>query len=472
MRPHTKLAGVIGLTALVAGCTDFLTGGDLDRDPNRPGSATMDQLLTGVQVQQFILQTGSLARLTSMWTQQMAGTDRQYIQQALYEITEDDFSSEWNSFYGGGGLLDIRAIQDSATAANDPIYRGIAEVWEGLVMGTVTSLWGDVPYAEAVAGVDAPALDPQAQVYDTIQAVLSRAISDLSGAGGDTTGGPAGAGPGATDMVYGGDPARWLAAAHTLKARYFLHTGDYDSALVHAQQGIADSSGDFRSFHTGAATEANIWHQFFRDRDSYMRVGATLVDTMNARNDPRRDEYFSQNQAGAFVGAEQGEPQNATHSLLSATRVNPGFRQPIVTWAENQLILAEAAARTGNEGLARQALNAERAAVGLGSVSSSGGQLLHDILIEKWIALFQNIEAWNDYRRTCVPNLAPAGDAARIPGRIFYAFSERNTNPNIPAPEAQPAFNPIFGAVETTPTGQACLGLAAAPAAPDTTGGN
>ena len=65
-----------------------------------------------------------------MWTQQMAGTDRQYIQQATYEITEDDFSNEWVAFYGGGGLQDMRLIQERATEANDLIYRGIAKVWD------------------------------------------------------------------------------------------------------------------------------------------------------------------------------------------------------------------------------------------------------------------------------------------------------------------------------------------------------
>src|SRR5690606_8190445 len=119
-------------------------------------------------------------------------------------------------------------------------------------------------------------------------------------------------------------------------------------------------------------------------------------------------------------------------SFPSALRLNPGFRQPLVTWSENQLILAEAAAQTGNTGLAHQAVNAHRAAVGLGNIGGSGGQLIHDIMIEKWVTLFQNIEAWNDYKRTCVPNLQPAGGATVIPGRLFYAFSERNTNPNIP----------------------------------------
>jgi hypothetical protein len=189
-----------------------------------------------------------------------------------------------------------------------------------------------------------------------------------------------------------------------------------------------------------------------------MRAGKTLVDTMRARNDPRLPLYFSANQAGQFVGAEQGEPQAAQHSVLSVQRVSSSFPQPLVTWAENQLIIAEAAFRTGNQTLARQALNAVRTNVGLSSINPSGNALLHAIMIEKWIVLFQNMEAFNDYRRTCSPNLDPAGDASEIPGRIFYAFSERNTNPNIPAPEEQPERNPLDPANTSSTLGTACMG--------------
>ena len=454
---HRALRMMTGLGAMlvVAACSDFLSGEELTTDPNRPNEATTDQLLTAVQVQQFIQHTGALARLHSMWTQQMAGTDRQYIQQAEYELTEDDFSDEWNGFYGGGGLQDIRLIQARADTANDPVYRGIARVWEALTIGTAASIWGDIPYSEAIAGIDNPALDAQPDVYAAIQVLLDEAIADLESG--------TGTGPGAVDMVYGGDPDLWIALAHTLKARFYLHTAEqnpsaYADALAEAQLGIADSTGDFKTLHTDAATEANIWHQFFRDRDSYMRAGKTLVDTMVARNDPRLPNYFARNQAGQFVGADQGEPQGPQHSLPSALRLSPSYRQPVVTWAENQLILAEAAFRTGNSGLATTALNAVRAGVGLAPTGASGNALLHAIMIEKWITLFQNIESLNDYRRTCSPNLTPAGDASAIPGRIFYAFSERNTNPNIPAPEAQEERNPLDPANTSSAMGGACIG--------------
>jgi hypothetical protein len=103
------------------------------------------------------------------------------------------------------------------------------------------------------------------------------------------------------------------------------------------------------------------------------------------------------------------------------------------------LIIAESAFILGQTGVALAALNAERADAGLPALGSA---TLNDIMTEKYIALFQNFEVWNDFRRTCLPALTPApGTVGGIPARILYAQAERNTNPNIPLPADQPVRN-------------------------------
>jgi len=439
----------------VAGCDDWLTGPKLTTDPNRPVEADRNQLFTGVQAQLFMQQTGEMARLTSMWTQQMAGTDRQYASQAVYSYSEDDFSGYWDDVYGGGGLIDLRLIQSLSDTAGDRVYSGIAKVLEAYIIGTAADIYGDIPYSQALTS-DTPELDEQLDVYAALQTLLDNAIADLSSG--------EGTGPGDVDLLLGGDAAAWTEVAHTLKARYYLHTAEVDqsayaSALAEAQLGISSPANDLESYHTDVTLESNIWYQFFRDRDSYIRAAATMVDTMKARGDPRLTEYFGPAGNGTISGAPQGAGYDpSTQSGLSDTRGAASFDQPLVTWEENQLIIAEAAYQTGNTTLAQSALNAVRAANGLGNISPAGGALLHEIMIEKWIALFQNIESYSDYRRTCVPNLAPAGGADVMPARVLYAFSERNTNPNVPPPSGQPERNDNDPANATTPTGQACLG--------------
>lgn len=422
-----------------AGCSDFLAGPKLgDDDPNRPTVANREQLLMAVQASQFIQQTGSLARIAAMWTQQMAGTDRQYQTLGTYEHTEDDFTSQFSRVYSGGGLVDMRRIIAEAEADGDRRFAGVAKVWEAFSIGTAASLWGDIPYSEAVSEVETPGLDSQADIYAAVQALLDEAIADLQSG--------QGSGPGAADLVYGGDAEKWVEAAHTLKARFYLHWAEVDPsnyarALAAAQNGISTSDHDFRTYQSAAAGEQNVWYQFmFRDRDSYIRVGKFLVDLMVDRADPRLSEYFAPNGDGEYVGAEPGEGVKGVHSLLSATRGAPGFRQPLITWAENELIIAEASYQGGDQDNARNRLNAVRAAVGLPEISPSDDALLEEIMTEKYISLFQNIEVWNDYKRTCIPAITPA-DAGGVPGRLFYGTGERNANPNVPAPSAQPDRN-------------------------------
>jgi hypothetical protein len=71
---------------------------------------------------------------------------------------------------------------------------------------------------------------------------------------------------------------------------------------------------------------------------------------------------------------------------------------------------------------------------------------LDNIMQEKYEAEFLNIEAWNDYKRTCLPPLAPAPPVgsttpglAPIAGRMPYGITEINATPNTPtfAPTGQ-----------------------------------
>lgn len=458
---RTKTMLVAGAAAAAIGCSDFLSGDKLDFDPNRPVSAQGTQLFVSMQVNSYYILNGHAARVLAMWMQQMAGTDRQYRGYDQYSITEGLFG-EYSAAYTGGGLIDMRRIQAEADATNNRILGGITKVWEALVMSFVADMYGDASYSQAANGDEfpKPVLDQQADIYAALQTLLDNAIADLNSGQGFV---------GDLDLSLGGDPQAWIEVAHTLKARIYLHTaevntGAYAQALAQAQQGISDPDGDLNQYHSSSSGEENIWWQFIaRDRDSYMRPGKFLVDLMNSRSDPRRAEYFQLNNAGAYRGAAPGEGLSAAISNLGLTRLDPGFAQPILTWAENQAIIAEAAQRTGNETLARSAINALISSYGGTAVSGSlsGTALLTRILEEKYIALFQNYEVYNDWKRTCYPNLVPATQAAggSIPARFTYPVAERTSNPeNIPTAGEQPRRNDNDPVNATSVDGSACNG--------------
>jgi starch-binding outer membrane protein, SusD/RagB family len=284
-------------------------------------------------------------------------------------------------------------------------------------MGTGADLFGNLVYSQALSDVDNPTLDGQLAVYDSVQKVLSAAITNMASTA--ETNSP----PAASDNVYFGDTGAWTALAHTLKARFYMHTGEvragaYAQALAEAQQGISSDAGNYFGAFTSNAAEQNFYYQFEipAGRGGYLIADEQFVSLLEARNDPRRDEYF-----------------DADGGRLSDDRLAPDFQQPFVTYDENTLIWAEAAYRTGDQLTALAKLNEERANHGLAAEAVAGQALLNEILLEKYIADFQlGHEAWNDYKRTCTPNFAPTQPGKKMPGRMYYDPNERLTNTNIP----------------------------------------
>jgi hypothetical protein len=445
-----KIRRAFGAAALVltagaaAGCNDFLSCSECVTDPNRPTAATNTQLFVGVQSGLWGLLASDMARVTGLWTQHFQGGLQQYVQIYNYGVTEQTTNTFHSSLYTSGGLVDVRRLQAGAAEANDKLFLGIAQVQEALLIGTGADLFGDLVYSEALTGTPNPPLDDQLAIYDALQTLLDQAITNLA----STT--TADVGPRGADLAYAGDRAKWTRLAHTLKARFYLHTAEvrpaaYAQALAQARLGIADPADDFVARFSGALNEENLWYQFaVVQREGYLKPDPFLVGLLQSRSDPRLDEYFQEN------GTE-----------LNEDRFAPDFTQPLVTAAENRLIWAEAAQRTGAEQEARDQLNIARGYAALGNVAGtlSGQPLLNEILTEKYIAMFQNIEVWNDYKRTCTPNLAPVDPNRKIPGRLYYDSGERQTNSSIPEASAQPARNENDPPNEVSDgTGAACLG--------------
>lgn len=438
MRKSLMFAAAASLAVTVAACTSFLTDSRASTDPNNPATVTTGQLLTAVQASQFLEQEGNSPFVVCLWMQQCQGVGGRFVQgNSAYKVTNATWNAEYAAVYGGGGLIDIKTIEARSDLAGDMQFKGIAEVWEALVIGSAADVFGDIPYREAAGSEAHPHYDPQLQVYDDIEAKLDQAITDLAGAG---------PGPGPNDFVYGGDVAKWTAAANTLKARYHLHmvevrgNSEYQKAIDAATNGIATHGGDFLTFHSSATFERNVWYQFqvnsgFGDD---LAAGATLVNIMNAQNDPRRTQYFDKNANGVYAGVDlNGASPPGGPSTFRGTRDDPGFRQPVITSDENSLILAEANFGLHGAAAAQPFLDQERASNGLTPIAAT----LSSIMTEKYIALFQNIEVWSDYKRTCIPALRSYSPNPtfnqQIPGRFFYGKSEENTNPNTPSSAQQ-----------------------------------
>ena len=173
-----------------------------------------------------------------------------------------------------------------------------------------------------------------------------------------------------------------------------------------------------------------------------MRAGAFGVNLLTNSNDPRLLELYQKATGQATViCATPGQTLTSAMGNVSAKRLVDAYGQPLVTYNENLLIKAEALFQAGNLQAALDTLNKERAAWGTATSWHSaialtpvtGPVTLEQIMNEKYVVLFQNVEEWNDYKLTCLPKLTPGNGAVAIPGRLFYPTSERQTNgANVP----------------------------------------
>ncbi len=428
---HRALFAGLALLAGAAGCNNFLDASKAVNDPNAPTSANRNTLLPGAAANLMDFQEGGVAMLVCEWMQQCAGQSGRFVDVFdKYGVNGTSFDLTFNNIYAGGGLISLRAIQESATADNDLVYRGVAEVMEAMNMMWATDALGAIPYSEFEVGKTDAAFDSQMAIYASLQTLLDKAITDLAGAG---------AGPGRFDVFYGGNKAQWTKLAHSLKARVALHTveklgtGQYAVALAQANLGInaADGSDDFRASHTANTSERNLWYQFqLSSFGADLVAGARLVDLMKAQDDPRLPEYFGKNHNGGYGGQDPlgVAGPNDVSPLAGATRVDDNvFRQPFVTWEETQLVKAEANFVLGGAAAAQPFLDAVRAKYGKVPVVAT----LQSIMEEKYINLYQNVEAWNDFKRTCYPRLVPTNSSfTAVPGRIPLQTARNESDPN------------------------------------------
>jgi hypothetical protein len=430
----------LGLAITLGACSNFLDSPKAVADPNNPTAASINQLFVGVEANIFGQQEGPVAMIVCEWMQQCAGVNGRFVdQQGVYSISAGSFDGSFSSIYTAGGLGQIKRVEGLADDASDKLYKGVTEVLEAMNMMFAADIWGDVPYSDAVANTTTPKFDAQLTIYDDLLKLLDQAIADMNAGG---------AGPGAYDLVYGGDKTKWTQAAHTLKARIYLHrveklgSGEYAKALAEAQLGISSSANDWKTQHSSATSERNMWAQFQTTSfGNDLVAGSVLVDLMNAQSDARRPEYFGKDPNGAFGGynvtSQATDVKDISPILGSGRTDNESFAQPIITYDENQLIMAEATFVASGAAAAAPFLNTVRAAHGKAAITTP---TLADIISEKYIALYQNLETWNDYKRTCLPVMHPARGKAVIPGRLLYGQTEEQTNPNTPASEQQNLF--------------------------------
>lgn len=448
----TKVFAYLGIAAMASmswGCQKYLE--DDVVSPNSPESVTPSLLLSNIEVSTFATYGGQLARQSGVMVQQIAGTSAgsQSVEIAEYNITELTNENEWNTIYTGA-LMNGRLLINEY-GAESPYYAGIAKVIMAMNFGIATDLWGDVPFTDALGGLDgnlSPSYDTQESILMGIQALLDEAIADLSKPQTDNKFIPA-----FDDFIFEGDVAKWIKTAHVLKARYHNRLSQRDAAGS-ATSALADLTnagmvaGDDCNMIFFGGTSRNQWADYEANRGGYLRVCATLVDSLVAMNDPRIPYYLAEDDNGGYTGTPFDDVDVLGTSYVGDYYASDDSPIPLVSFVESKFIEAEARLRASDAPGAATAYNdaivasitqvtgaAPDPAYVTAYASETGTSItLEKIMKHKAYALFCQVEVYNDWRRTGFPTLTPnpnaAGGLTVIPVRLPTPQNERLYNPN------------------------------------------
>lgn len=418
-------------------------------NPNDPETVTAASLLTGAEVSTFAAYGGQLGRVTSMLVQQTAGTSEgsQTLAFANYTITEADVVNEWANLYNGSLNNTITLINDYG--AENPYYAGMAKVITALNLGVATDLWGDVPYTEAIKALSGnfnPKYDKQEDVIKSIQTLLDEAITALSAA-------PTANKfiPGSDDLIFNGDTKNWINAAYIIKARYANRLSQVDPSgsatkaleyLAKVDPALPDMNAVF--FNTG--NTFNQWFDFYNNRSNNLKMGKFFVDYLITTADPRLPFFATKDEDGKYSGTPADDQDQATTSDPGPSIASADSPIGLATYTEAKFIEAEAQLRLGKTADAATAFNAAveasvkrvtgsaiSSAFKTSTASETASTLtLEKLITQKYVALFTQIEPYNDFRRTGFPKLTanPNSSKKQIPLRLPTSQDERVNNPN------------------------------------------
>jgi hypothetical protein len=430
-----KIKKYIMATSLVASlgaCQSFVENYDVS--PNSALTAPLELKMTSVFAMSGLVYAGELPRIANIWSGVFTGEDRQYVALNDYITSSGDFDNGWTNIYH---LIITQSRLTAAEAAKrkDTYTQGKMQFMEAMTVGMTSSLWGDIPYSQ-ITGIEKfpnPKYDAQADVYAAVQNKLDSAITNLSKAGGTLSG---------RDVFFQGANEKWVAAAYTLKARFFLHTKNYQAAISNAQKGI--QAGNDMNFKFPGTTPGLDWNPYYDflayNRTGYMGISDSYaVELLSLRtgktNEQGRMTYFFTDGTSLNIGQGGAYARDASF--------------PYVTFSENQLILAEAQLRMGSALAALTALNSVRSNNAITYKSTydnyvtqdfaDNEALLKEIMTEKYLSLIGQIEVFSDVRRakklsgTGMVLDIPIRDGNKLPQRFLIPQIEIVTNKSLPS---------------------------------------
>ena len=401
-----------------------------------------------------------------------------------YFMTESWRRAMFSYSYTKGVSAYVQLVQ---AAAEQEHILALADIVKVAILHRVTDYYGPIPYSMIGADMNV-AYDSQEDIYNAFFEELGSAIDVLNDF--------KNANPGSAlladyDVVYGGDVAKWIRFANSLRLRLAMRVVYADPVLakVQAEKSVADMTGVIVAAADGA--KINKSYEIYTHpvttingfNGGETQMGASMDSYLNGYADPRLPKYFKEAGKGGYHGVRNGIHSTTWDAYRNATgNVSaPNTENTELVWlaaSEVAFLRAEGALRGWNMGgdaktFYEQGVRLSFEETGAGNADSylanstatpaafvdatnNGGNAaakssitiawdaaadtetnLERIITQKWIAMYPNgCEAWAEYRRTGYPALFPVmnNDSEGAVGsdlqirRVPYPHDEYSTN--------------------------------------------
>ena len=437
-------AGVLG-----SGCKKGFF--DINVSPNNPKDATPALVLpSGIAGSAFVF-GGYYQAVGGYWTQQYAQAPgaSQWAEWESYGLTNNDFDRQFISLYADA-LYDYKYVKEKASAAVDGKFYAIAGLMQAYTFQVLADLYDKIPFSDALNGEGnlQPKYDDGPAVYEGILALIDDALSkDLAV--------PKIVDPGAADVIFHGDMAKWQQFANTLKLKIYLRYVNVDpnkyatqiKELLEEDNFLAEDAA-FTSFKD-QETGANPFYNTFVSRlAGNVIANTTLMTWLTGKSDARRGKIFTASQTGnTWASLRSGDYLTTTGTINNYATPAINITYPVYFFTEEEalFLVAEAEARYGTDAKAKTAFDAAVAA-SFASYDLEDAAIaypyngIESIIEQKWVASAnkRSLEAFFDYNRTGYPANTFIKPKTSIwtnddrPKRFFFPASEQKSNKNTP----------------------------------------
>jgi hypothetical protein len=300
------------LVTIGAGCKKFLDVNKNVNDPT-PSSVSLSYVLSAAMrniSQNTALGTG-MGNTMSVYTHQMIG-----------RVASDRYGAGaqgWDGLYSA--IANLNVIINRGTEEGRLMYAGVAKILKAHAFSVLVDVYGDVPFSEFdqfEGGTTQPKFDNGEDIYPQLFAMLDEAIADINNPA------PNPSKPGADDLIYKGNAAKWIKAANTLKLKLYNHVRlvqDVDaevSALLASPATLINSQDDSFILPYGPQGTTDDRHPAYGDYNATQRGGQLFSpwlyeimkgwnpDILTGLSDPRLPYYiYPQKKPGV-------DPENCT----------------------------------------------------------------------------------------------------------------------------------------------------------------